>query len=375
MTLIDPTNFEDCFLDQPGRPPLSDDLGRAQRYRRAALVRRGWAAGLATAAVVAVAVGLTTPPALQTAVPVAPPASSSAPAPTEEPTSDWPTLKQIADQQRVDKALEPMSKIVKNDGGNDPHYATSSVSIEQQTATIYWKGAVPKLVRDLEGTTATGVRVSIVPAAYSQRDASRAAHDLIAAGRRGAIPQPNGVALSNTGDSLVVGFSAADFDRYGQAQLSRDVRSVTDLRFRLIQASHTFTESPTVEPYAAVSDATIAALRSQGTELTVVQTDRSADAAVEAASDSSTKRPVEVSLARATVRDYQNVSSSDPDATGKRLIQDRLVWVVVFGKQRQYVSHPGSAPGQKSYTLYQMVSLASLVDAKTNKVLYGETFG
>lgn len=112
-----------------------------------------------------------------------------------------------------------------------------------------------------------------------------------------------------------------------------------------------------------VPDAILAELRSQGTEVTPVVTDRSPS---KAAQRNAGVEPEFVSLARVTVTGFTKA--------GKRLVSDRLVWVFVSPLGRQVSSGPAPEPGEPSRKpLTQLARTAALVDAATDEFLYGES--
>lgn len=117
-----------------------------------------------------------------------------------------------------------------------------------------------------------------------------------------------------------------------------------------------------------------------GTDVTIVETSDSpaeaVDVAARAFGQTAGRRPGQVSLAKVTVRDYTEVPDdpkADP-AEGRRVIDDRLVWLVVFDDVKNFVFGPAPRSDEPAPTpTYDLARLVVMVDAGTTTFLRAET--
>ncbi|MFT4109995.1 MAG: hypothetical protein QM633_10335 [Propionicimonas sp.] len=131
--------------------------------------------------------------------------------------------------------------------------------------------------------------------------------------------------------------------------------------------------------YRPVDDAAIRALSETGTEIHLVATAESPEEAVALAKRSFgqtvDKQPSEVSMARVTVRNYGVGAEDSPGAEGSKLvIEDRLVWVVIFEDFKNFAFGPAPESGASKAAEFDVTRLAVYVDEATNDFLRAETF-
>ena len=137
--------------------------------------------------------------------------------------------KRLQNQELLDEALKPLGAAIEGNGERSPSFARSSVDVDNLTAEIMWKGEVPEPIRDLEGTTKSGVRITIVGVPYSQGDITAAAEEIFDLARKEDLPLPAGISATEQFDGLKVELTADDFEKVDRAELANQMQRATGI--------------------------------------------------------------------------------------------------------------------------------------------------
>lgn len=104
-----------------------------------------------------------------------------------------------------------LAEIVEKVDETAPGFAQIVQNIPKRKLAIYWKGAPPAEVKALEGTSGTGVEVTIVAAKLSKADTDAAIRRIAQAAGAGKVPNPDSISVNKDYSGLVIGFSEAHY--------------------------------------------------------------------------------------------------------------------------------------------------------------------
>jgi hypothetical protein len=91
-------------------------------------------------------------------------------------------------------------------------------------------------VRDLAGTTGTGVQVVIVQTKLSKADVEAAIRRISAAAAAGKVPTPDSILANRDFDGIVIGFVKSRFPSYDNATVRAQFESAAKVPVTIAQA-------------------------------------------------------------------------------------------------------------------------------------------
>ena len=146
------------------------------------------------------------------------------------------TKQQVHHQELLDEARAPLERYLrgKGDGEKDPAYARGTVDVERLTMMLMWKGQPPRAIQAMEGTTASGVKITIVDVPYSQGDISAGARKIFKLARDGEIPLPVSAGTNGAFDGQEVSFTVEQLAVIDRTALSVRLERLTGIPTALV---------------------------------------------------------------------------------------------------------------------------------------------
>lgn len=140
----------------------------------------------------------------------------------------------VHNQEIIDEALAPLEEYLERYPSMPSGYADHSGDAATLQAVVKWKGNPPPAVLALEGTTSSGVKISVLRVNYSLNEIEAAARAIYKEAQDEEIPLPNHIGASDAFDGLDVAYSQTRLARLNPADLSKRLESVTDIPVRVV---------------------------------------------------------------------------------------------------------------------------------------------